>query len=256
MALDPIVWRLGPAARGREILSDAAHGVRVGVFGGSMPAELRHTLERLETVHGSRVAIQVVGGGYCSWRFGKQLVIPSWRDESRLADWAFDNLRWDMAVIPVSANDAEREVRLLELAALRIPGITLGPDVARAREVVDQLVNDPASRARLARDAMATLETRQDLLDRDEAAARLLEAMLAIRARRDVPDLPESLRRFGGGFVPARYEDGFRPDLRPTAFPRPRSKMQRKLEKLRRDPAAFFKDSRMLPLRLLAGWFD
>jgi hypothetical protein len=41
-----------------------------------------------------------------------------------------------------------------------------------------------------------------------------------------------------------------------AAFPAGRTKAKRKLDKLRRDPVAFFRDAKLRPLRLLKGLFD
>lgn len=234
-ALDPIVWHLGPAARrpARQRDSDAA--VRVGVI-----AELAHpgligVVERLKSLHGDRVEIETLSARAQVARRGRRVSVPKFRAEVELVDWAFARLDWDLALIPEGEPEA-----WLECAALGVAAVRVGRDALEATRLASALIEDAAQRVRLASDALAALD---DATELGGAAAELLDAVMAVPAKAEFPELPNALRGFAGRFLPRWRTGKFSTDAPPEAFPEARSKTRRKLDKLRRDPAGFLRDS-------------
>lgn len=253
VGLDPIAWRLGPCAR-RPAPQSSSAPLTIGLFGYAVTSELRQVVRQLKTIYAGRLAIEVLGGGQRFTRLGKTRRLPSSGAESVRADWAFANVRWDLALFPASRHDTELQVGLLELSALGVPAFAVDHEVAQAVQAVRQMLETRALRTRLADDARSALELRQDSPG-DLATARLLERVLAAPLRSEVPVLPRGLRGSSTSSWSKRQVDNAAPGG-PASFPEPRSKVRRKLDKLRRDPTGFLRDSRLGRSRLLKGLFD
>jgi hypothetical protein len=279
--LEPIVWRLGAA--GRRLVDRRRSGgpLRIGYLGGSTSSEslaaVRQALQDLGAVAARHLVVETLRIDRRAALLGKKLYAPRFETESLMVDWAFGNLRWDIGLAPLTRDDADfahGTDRLLEYMALGVPvvasalecsreilgptavGVLAGPSAKDWRDGLGALVDSPAMREGMAAEARSRLEERHAEADRERAPLDLIERAMAAPSQREVPELPDSLRGFVRGLMP-HVQTGYEPSAkRATAFPGPRSSMQRKLDKLRRDPAAFFRDSKVKPLKLLKGFFD
>lgn len=239
-ALDPIVWRFGPAARRPAKPRKTAHPVRVGVLGDVPQPELIVAVEGLKHAYGDRIVVETLSPNAALARLGKRLRMPTLRAEFQLAEWAFDRLDWDLAVI-----SAAEPAALLECAALGVATVRVGSDAAEATRLASALIENASERERLAAEALAALERDRDRANLSGSLARLLDTVIAAPGKCEAPDLPSSLRGRAGTFL-ARWQKGsFLPDGAAMSFPAPRSKTRRKLDKLRRDPALFLRDSKV-----------
>jgi GT2 family glycosyltransferase/glycosyltransferase involved in cell wall biosynthesis len=255
-ALDPIVWRLGPAERGPPARTSSSDQIRVGLFGARPSPELRQAVGLLKRAYAGRVSVEQVVGERGLRGLGKKLAVPRSFDEAALADWAFEAVDWDVALIPEAEPSLETELQQLELAALGAPSVRVGTDAARACHAVRELVDDASARARAVAEARSALEARQSSSTWGAGALELLEQVHSAPAGKEPPRLLASVDVLASGLRWGWYPRGSHARDQELAFPQPLSKAQRKLAKLRRDPGAFFRDARLGPLRLFRGFFD
>ena len=238
-ALDPIVWRLGSAAR-RPTRHREAAVVRVGVVGEIAHPQLISAVEQLKHAHGARLVIEILSTSPELARLGKRLGIPKSRSELELADWAFERIDWDLALIP----EAEPEA-WLACAGLGVAAVQVGRDAAAATRLASTLIEDAAERARLVAAALAGLEDVREQANLAGAVCHLLDMAIAAPLKGEPPELPHALRGFASRFLPRWRANSFLTDAAPDSFPEARSKARRKLDKLRRDPAKFLRDSKV-----------
>jgi GT2 family glycosyltransferase/glycosyltransferase involved in cell wall biosynthesis len=237
-ALDPIIWRFGPAARRSGASRKVEGQVRVGVLGDVAHPELIVAVERLKQSHGERIVVETFSRDAALARLGKRLRLPTFRAESELAEWAFDHLTWDLALISAAEPEA-----WLECAALGVATVQVGRDAAEATRLASALIENELERARLAGEALAALENSRNRANVEGSVARLLDELMATPAKGEIPDLPLSLRGLTGTFFNRWQKDFSGSDGAPLPFPEARSRARRKLDKLRRDPARFLRDS-------------
>ncbi|HXK19848.1 MAG TPA: glycosyltransferase, partial [Polyangiaceae bacterium] len=242
LVLDPILWRLGPAALPRVEEPSSDGPVRVGLRDGRRYPELLHVARGLKRRYGARVVVEPLGGLGVA-QLGKRLREAAGRDEAELAEQAFERVRWDIALLPAVARDTEQELRRLELAALGVAAAPIGDDATAAAGILAGLVEHAGARSRQVAAQREALEDAYRAADTEAVAARLLARLLEAPVRAAPAELPRSLRGLAGKLLSRGYERRFMEPELGTPFPGPRSKAQRKLEKLRRDPGAFLRDS-------------
>lgn len=237
-ALDPIVWRFGPAARRPAKPPRVGDAVRVGVLGDVADPELIVAVERLKLAPGERLIVETFSPDPALARLGKRLRLPTTRSESERAEWAFEHLDWDLALI----SDAEPDA-WLECAALGVATVRVGRDAGEAARAANALIDNAVERAGLAKEGLAALESARESANLAGSAANLLDDLMAAPAKREAPELPRSLRGLTGTLFARWQKDFSDADVEPQSFPEARSRARRKLDKLRRDPARFLRDS-------------
>lgn len=276
--LDPIVWRLGPAARRLARTRGDEQPVRIGLLGHAPSSELgavlNHAAFALQCAYGDRISLERCDAPRLGWNVKKTGPAPNAGDSAR-ADWAFGNIGWDIALIPSlepASMGGPGDGRLLVCSALGAAlvgsqgsaaqesgrtrwAMPVGAKASDWRDAIAELVEDAKLRESLGYEARSRLDEEYAFVESGRAAASLL-ARVADAAPVAVADLPSDLRASGRRLLLPLSTYMAKSDAVARAFPAPRSPMGRKLAKLRRDPAAFFRDAKLKPLRLLGGLFE
>jgi GT2 family glycosyltransferase len=272
LALDPLKWRSGPAGRRLARAVPPRKTLRIGVLAGGHEAlelrPLRLATDDVARAYGDAIVVEAVDAS-----IGARLRPPLGTGDDAWMDWAHGKLDWDIALVPSSPCSSDTKARLLASAAFS--GVVLVAsscadslaeepdlhcrlveDTSRGwRNALGNFIEDAAARIELRERTAVGLELRQLESDRAQLAATLLHDVLTREAERPVVALPAGLRRAPLAWFTRqpRYAPVTPHDRAP--FPRRRSRFRRKLDKLRRDPAAFFRDSKLAPVRLLESLF-
>jgi glycosyltransferase involved in cell wall biosynthesis/GT2 family glycosyltransferase len=270
-ALDPDLWGLneeGGVRRG----SGGEGPVRIGFMGtfghGADLDILTPALERLSREFGAAVSFELLGGRRGDSRPFRRIALPEDATYPSFVPWLRHHAKWDIGLISLvddEFNRAKSYVKWLEYSALGAASVC--SDVTPYRAVVrngenglvvqntaedwyaalKRLIEDPALRERLARQALADVREHHTLAQTSRSYVEVLRALW------DHPN-----QRASQFAAPAVGDE--RPDvlswssLRMPAFVAESphyQRFRRRADKLRRDPDKFMADSRFGILRRL-----